>query len=199
MTLAQGDYLVFIDGDCLVRSDFVAQHRLLAQSHCIVTGQRILLSEAFTQSLFVSREIEWMESPAALSALAKEKKINRALPARTLPLGPLRLMRPRRWQLLRGCNWSIFKSDFLSVGGQDEIYEGWGYEDSDMAIRLINNGCRIKWGAYSSPCFHLWHKGNDRSTTGKNWDRLMQLKSSRQTQAIRPMQLRYETEAPLAQ
>lgn len=196
VTLAQGDYLVFMDGDCLARSDFVAQHRHLAQPHCVVAGQRILLSEAFTQSLFVSHKIDWMEAPDALSALAKEKKINRAFPARTLPLGPLRLMRPRRWQLLRGCNWSLFKSDFLSVGGQDEAFEGWGYEDSDMAVRLINQGCRMKWGAFTSPCFHLWHRESDRSQSGKNLDRLHQLLATRQTQPEKAMASAYESSDP---
>ncbi len=196
VTLAQGDYLVFMDGDCLVRSDFVAQHRRLAQSRCVLAGQRILLSQAFTQSLFASPALDWLESPSKLSALAKEKKINRAFPARTLPLGPLRLMRPRRWQLLRGCNWSLFKSDFLAVGGQDEAFEGWGYEDSDMAVRLINSGCRMKWGAFTSPCFHLWHRESDRSLSGKNLDRLHQLLATHQTHPVKPMASVYESTEP---
>ncbi|NBV00752.1 MAG: glycosyltransferase, partial [Burkholderiaceae bacterium] len=42
---AQGDYLVFLDGDCIVQNDFIAQHRRLAEPHCLVTGSRILTSE----------------------------------------------------------------------------------------------------------------------------------------------------------
>ena len=38
---AQGDYLIFLDGDCLVQPDFVDRHRLLAQPGYLVTGSRV--------------------------------------------------------------------------------------------------------------------------------------------------------------
>ena len=192
VTLAHGDYLVFTDGDCLVRSDFVAQHRELAQTRCVVAGQRILLTESFTKSLFETQELNWIESYASVRALVREKKINRAFPALTLPLGALRLARPKKWRLLRGANWALFKSDFVAVGGQDEAFEGWGYEDSDMAIRLVNNGCRMKWGAFTSPCFHLWHKESDRALSGKNLARLDVLRHSGNTHPEKPMLAHYE-------
>lgn len=132
-----------------------------------------------------------MEDLGALRRLTREKSINRWQPALGLSLGPIRFWRSRRWQLLRGCNWSLFKDDFLAVGGQDEQFEGWGYEDSDMAIRLINNGCRMTWGLCSSPCFHLWHREADRSRKDANWDRLMETERSGRTQPERPMQAHY--------
>ena len=47
--VARGEYLVFLDGDCVPRPDFVAQHRTLAERGWMVAGNRILLSEAFTK------------------------------------------------------------------------------------------------------------------------------------------------------
>ena len=102
-------------------------------------------------------------------------------------------MKPHRWQWVRTCNCALFKADYLAVGGQDEAYEGWGYEDSDMAIRLINNGCSVKWGGFTSPCFHLWHKESDRTLEGKNRDRLNHLLQSKKILADRPMVLHYES------
>lgn len=175
VTIARGDYLIFMDGDCLVRQDFVSQHRRLAEEHCVVAGQRILLSQTFTQELFHHPQLDWMNHLATVIKFSQQKKLNRFTPALSLPLDFLRLKRPTRWQLLRGCNWSLFKSDYLAVGGQDEIFEGWGYEDSDIAIRLINNGCSIKWGGFTSPCFHLWHSEYDRSFSQENLFRLHSL------------------------
>jgi len=40
---ARGAYCIFIDGDCIVRSDFIATHRRLAVPGWFVTGNRILL------------------------------------------------------------------------------------------------------------------------------------------------------------
>jgi glycosyltransferase involved in cell wall biosynthesis len=42
---AAGDYLVFLDGDCIPRPDFIAEHRELADPGWMVAGNRILLSE----------------------------------------------------------------------------------------------------------------------------------------------------------
>src|SRR5947209_5471230 len=39
-----GEYCIFLDGDCLVRADFIAIHRALAEPGWFVTGNRILLS-----------------------------------------------------------------------------------------------------------------------------------------------------------
>ena len=172
VTKSHGDYLVFIDGDCIVRSDFVAAHRRLAQKRCVVAGQRILLSEDFSKACFGSSDIAWRESFRELMRLSRSGKINRCLPAVSLNLDCLRLRRPTKWQLLRGCNGCLFREDFMAVGGQDEAFEGWGYEDSDMAMRLINSGCRIKGGGFTSPCFHLWHREADRTMAKDNLKRL---------------------------
>ena len=192
VTLAHGDYLIFMDGDCLVRQDFVTQHRCLAQEHCVVAGQRILLSKDFTQALFLRPQLDWMNHLSTIIRFSQQKKLNRFSPALSLPLDFLRLKRPTRWQLLRGCNWSLFKSDYLAVGGQDEVFEGWGYEDSDMAIRLINNDCRMKWGGFTSPCFHLWHKEADRTLSDQNLERLMNLVKTQKIQPRFPIALRYD-------
>ncbi|WP_279016403.1 galactosyltransferase-related protein, partial [Sutterella wadsworthensis] len=46
-----------------------------------------------------------------------------------------------------------------SVNGLDESFEGWGQEDSDMVIRLINNEVLLRTGRYGGiPVFHLWHR-----------------------------------------
>ncbi len=47
---ANGDYLIYLDGDCLVRQHFVRAHRALAERGWCVTGGRVLLGEAFTRA-----------------------------------------------------------------------------------------------------------------------------------------------------
>ncbi len=41
---SHADYVIFLDGDCVTRPDFVATHRALAERGWFVTGNRILLS-----------------------------------------------------------------------------------------------------------------------------------------------------------
>ena len=192
VTRSAGKYLIFMDGDCIVRSDFVAMHRMLAERHSVLAGQRILLAEAFSQECLISGNLAWCESISRLRELARNRAVNRWQSAVSLPLGFFRKARPNRWQLLRGCNWSLHREDFFAVKGQDEAFEGWGYEDSDMAIRLINNGCLIKWAGFTSPCFHLWHKNADRTMSPENLSRLEKVKRMKKIMPNKPMQNCYD-------
>ncbi|UUZ51803.1 glycosyltransferase [Massilia sp. B-10] len=45
---ARGEYIVFLDGDCVPQRDFIAQHRKLAKRGFLVSGSRVLLSAELT-------------------------------------------------------------------------------------------------------------------------------------------------------
>jgi predicted glycosyltransferase involved in capsule biosynthesis len=72
------------------------------------------------------------------------------------------------------CNLAIWKDDFYAVNGFDECFNGWGYEDSDLIVRLIHNGVKRKEGRFALPVLHLWHKQNDRHQQAHNYQLLMQ-------------------------
>lgn len=182
---ASGDYLLFIDGDCVPRLDFVMRHRALAEPGWMVAGNRLLLSESFTRTVLEQRlpihRWDWSDWWRARRA----SDVNRIGPLLRVPLGPLRKIGGRRWQRVRGCNMGIWKADLLAVNGFDETFEGWGYEDSDMAVRLVNAGRGLKKGAYACGLLHLWHRENDRRQEGRNWDLLQQRIRSRETQPLK--------------
>ena len=180
-----GDYLVFLDGDCVPRPDFIAQHRALAETGWMVAGNRILLSEAFTQRALTERTPIHGWSTERWQVAQREGSINRTLPLRTLPLGPLRKLAARRWQRVRTCNLAVWKRDFEAVNGFDEAYEGWGFEDSDLAVRLLNAGVRRKEGAFATGVLHLWHRENDRRFEGENLARLRERIGSKVTRIAR--------------
>ena len=56
------------------------------------------------------------------------------------------------------CNLSLYKVDFTNIGGFDESYIGWGLEDSDLIVRLINSGVYKKKIIRGAVVFHLWHE-----------------------------------------
>ncbi len=171
---ARGDYLIFLDGDCVPRPDFIARHRQLAERGWMVAGNRILLSEAFTRAVLEQRLPIHAFTDAQWRTARARGEINRTLPLATLPLGPLRKLGARRWQRVRTCNLGVWADDFRAVNGFDEAFEGWGYEDSDLAVRLLNYGVRRKEGGFATAVLHLWHRENDRAREGENWRRLQQ-------------------------
>jgi len=182
---ACGDYLLFLDGDCVPRRDLIARHRDLAESGWMVAGNRILLSEKFTSQVLAGNVPIHAFTNADWSSAAARGDINRTLPLRHLPLGPLRKLAARRWQRVRTCNLGVWMCDFRTVNGFDEAYEGWGFEDSDLAVRLLNAGVRRKEGAFATAVLHLYHHENDRRNEGENWNRLQERLRSGQTLATR--------------
>src|SRR4029077_19966961 len=52
---SRGAYCIFLDGDCIVRPDFVATHRRLAATGWVVTGNRILLSAPLTAKVLAEK------------------------------------------------------------------------------------------------------------------------------------------------
>ncbi len=182
--IARGDYLIFVDGDCVPRPDFIARHRRLAEHGWMVAGNRILLSESFTRQVLADRIPIHSWTRAEWNAAATRGDINRTMPLRHLPLGPLRKLAGRRWQRVRTCNLAVWMDDFRVVNGFDEAYEGWGFEDSDLAVRLLNAGVRRKEGAFATGVLHLYHRENDRRFEGKNWERLQERVRSGQTVAM---------------
>lgn len=182
---ANGEYLLFLDGDCVPRPDFVARHRRLAERGWMVAGNRILLAESFTREVLDGHLPIHAWSDAQWRSAHARGAINRTMPLRTLPLGPLRKLGSRRWQRVRTCNFGLWAEDFRAVNGFDEAFEGWGFEDSDLAVRLLNLGVRRKEGAFATGVLHLWHRENDRACEGENWQRLQQRIVSGESRAAR--------------
>jgi glycosyltransferase involved in cell wall biosynthesis len=163
------DYVIFSDGDCIPLPDFVARHRLLAEKGWFVVGNRILLSEAFTNRI-LSGDVAVHTWDVLLSLSL---------------LSPLRKAKPHRWEGAMTCNLAAWRDDLLFINGFDETYSGWGLEDSDLVIRLIQSGLGRKSARFAAPVLHLWHKENDRSGLAENRRRLEQRLQSREICATR--------------
>lgn len=172
---SKGDYLIYLDGDCVPRVDFVSKHRKLAERGFFVTGNRILLSESLTKSL-VEDENQGFFNKSFFSffAFRLNKAINRLAPLLFLPSSIYqRKRKPRDWSKLRSCNFGIWKKDLSLVNGFNEDFVGWGFEDSELAVRLINRKIYRKSGNFATGVFHLFHQELKIPKEGHNWDLLM--------------------------
>jgi len=171
---SKGEYLLFIDGDCVLLPDFISRHRQLAAMGYFVPGNRVLLSPAFTRKV-IEQQIPLYAKPFYYFVLSRlQRKINRISGFLHLPLGFLRHTQPKKWQKAMTCNLGMWKNDFTQVNGFDELFEGWGFEDSDLVIRLIHAGIKRKEGRFAVPVLHLWHPQNDKGTQDMNYQRLME-------------------------
>jgi len=166
---ASGSYLIFLDGDCVPPRQWVARHRALAEDGWMVAGNRVLLSKNFTERVERDKLSLPDMSGADILRIRLSGGINRLLPLVNLPFDWFRKIGSSRWEKVRTCNLAVWRKDFELVGGFDEVFAGWGYEDSDFAVRLLNSGVRHKNGAFATGVFHLYHPVRDRSSEDKNF------------------------------
>lgn len=175
---ANSDYIIFIDGDCILPPYFIEQHLALREKDYFVAGNRILLNQKFTikvlsEDLRVENWGFWKWMLARVQG-----NCNRVLPFLRLPLGKFRKSRPNRWRGAMGCHLAAWKEDLLKVNGWEEHYQGWGYEDSDLVIRLIQAGIKRKDARFAAPVIHLWHPIRSREDEQSNWERLQHRRNS---------------------
>ena len=165
---SRGDYVVFLDGDCIARPDFIAAHRRLAERGWFVTGNRVLLSPELTAAVLREKLALERWSLGAFIAHRLGGGVNRLAALLHLPLGPLRRLRRRAWRGARSANLAVWRSDLDRVDGFDAAYHGWGKEDSDIIVRLLHAGVRRKDGTFATGVLHLWHAPADRHRLAEN-------------------------------
>ncbi len=165
---ARGEYVVFLDGDCIPQRDFIAQHRKLARRGHMVCGSRVLLSPVLTRRVLASDIDLPASGPLQRCRLRLGGHVNKVLQllVRWPDIG--RASTRFSWRRIKSCNLGVWRSDLDTVDGFDESFEGWGHEDADLAVRLFNAGVMRKDGAFATEVFHLWHRESERSKAGAN-------------------------------
>jgi glycosyltransferase involved in cell wall biosynthesis len=182
---ARGDYIIFLDGDCVPQRNFISQHRKLAQAGYLVQGSRILLNEQATARVLAQHLDLHALGAAEKLAWRRRGAFNKVMPL-LLTLPDLGRARHRfTWRRIKSCNLAIWRADLDLVNGFDESFLGWGHEDADLVVRLFNAGVMRKEGAYATEVFHLWHKENPRSQETSNRATVLQRAADRTTRAVK--------------
>jgi glycosyltransferase involved in cell wall biosynthesis len=145
----RGDYLVFLDGDTLPHPQFLADHAAAARPGCFVQGHRALVKAGATA---------WFGKNSFAADLRQAVLQNQISSLQNSFRWPLALHSfKNHLRGIRGCNLAIWRADLLRVNGYNEDFAGWGREDSELAARLLNAGCRRLDLRGRAVCFHLAH------------------------------------------
>jgi len=178
-----GDYVIFVDGDCIPFSDFITTHLRLAESGWFVAGNRILMNPSFTRRVLAEKLP--VHSWGVLTWVYARIRgwINRLLPLVRLPDGTFRKHKPYRWEGAKTCNLGVWRQDLFRIDGFDERYEGWGQEDADLVVRLIRAKVKRKEARFAVPVLHLWHPDIERTGLSDNISRLEDVLKSTNTVA----------------
>lgn len=156
---SSGDYLVFIDGDCMAHSDFVKAHIENSSLDAILSGKRVEIGKQLTERLLRDGTVLNSFSLRLLwdAAAGKSRKVEEAFTLRSPYLRRLahrdRITNDGIW----GCNFSLPKQLFMDINGCDEDFQDGSIEDNDLGIRVLNQGKRIRSVRGLAIIFHLWH------------------------------------------
>ncbi|MES2399678.1 MAG: glycosyltransferase family 2 protein [Pseudomonadota bacterium] len=165
---SRGEYLVFIDGDCVPNRSFVAAHTWLAEQGYFVNGSRVLLGKQLTAQA-IRGEIDLPAQSAPFWWMARLRgESNKLLHMLDWPWSLFRVKQGFQWRGIRSCNLAVWRKDFVAVNGFDETFEGWGHEDADLVLRLNNLGVMRKNGFWATEVYHLWHPESKRDQESVN-------------------------------
>ena len=162
---ATGDYLIFIDGDCMAHRDFVRSHVAMSSPCAILSGKRVDIGRKLTERLLKEgRPIVTFRPSLAWDAIfgsgIRSRKVEEAL---RIENGLLRkaLHRDRiNDDGVWGCNFSLYKELFYAINGCDEDFLDGSIEDNDLGIRVLNQGKQVRSVRNYAIVFHLWHKSS---------------------------------------
>lgn len=168
---SSGEYLIFIDGDSIPCRRFIELHQKNRRKGWFVSGGRILMSKEYTENL-LNRGLD--ENPCLIKPYVWFTRylschVNKPVRRIIVPQIVSRWWWRRRWEGARTCNLATWKKDFESVNGFDLEFEGWGYEDSDLVVRLLRKGllrCHLGIG---NPVLHCWHAEKSRARKKMNY------------------------------
>ncbi len=154
---SEGEYILFTDGDCVLRKDFLAVHMARREPGYFLSGGYFKLpmvtSNAVNRENIESGlvfELDWLiehglekthKTMKLTASGMKEKLLNAMTPTKAT------------WN---GHNVSGWRSDIFAANGFDERMQ-YGGEDRELGERLFNRGIKSKQIRYSAICLHLDH------------------------------------------
>ena len=153
---ANSDYLIFTDGDCIPRKDFLETHINFREPGYFLSGgyfklpmnisQAISKDDIFNQRCF---DVKW------LKGMGLPSKNTSKLSASGFKSWFLNLVTPTKatWN---GHNASGWKTDLVFINGFNQEMQ-YGGQDRELGERLFNKGLKSKQIRYSAVCVHLDH------------------------------------------
>lgn len=157
---ASADYIIQVDGDCIMHRNYIEDHVTQIQKRCFLFGSRVNIKPEAV------KEVLPMEKPefSFFSGVIKNKTRNLRIPVFQRRYKP----KPEFSRKTRGCNLSYWREDFIAVNGYDETIKGWGREDSELVLRMLNNGVRGKRIRYGGIVYHIYHPEKSKEQLAKN-------------------------------
>lgn len=134
-SLALGEFLMFVDGDCIIGRSCLTQYENHFNENPaadVVCGSYCHLSEPEVPSVISSEFLASLDNLDPYNRHDNRFKLLRINNVKLSEINP-------SWLLFVSRNFCIRKTLFDKTQGFDETFLGWGSEDTEFAYRLVKN------------------------------------------------------------
>ncbi|MER6404291.1 glycosyltransferase [Streptomyces viridosporus] len=151
---AEGELVVFVDGDQIIDPLFVREHIRCHRTRpdLVAIGFRDYLAPGPVDLPLLGRSF----TPEAFPPVTAVDERADVMDALSQNLGNL----ATGWHFLYGCNVSVRSEHLLAVGGFDEDIKKWSFEDVELGYRLHRRGLTLVHNPFSR-VYHQSHPESD--------------------------------------
>lgn len=162
---ASGELIIIADGDMVLSKNFIADYQRVIKPGWFIQGGRVKTNPQAAATI-----LKHKHTPGFFSSGLSNRKnaISNQLLAKLFSREKNEIIKTR------SCNMAFWRADLLRVNGFNNSFVGWGREDSELAVRLLNAGVRRLYLKFAAVAFHLYHNEQPRAALPEN-DRLLQL------------------------
>ena len=164
---AEGEYIVFIDGDVIPFTTFIESHVQLAKKRTVLCGRRVNLGDKVSKDLREGKisSIDIEKSYFKLYSYLNDDNIRHY--EQGIRFNPksfiYKIINSQNKNIhILGSNFSCYKDDIFAINGFNEEIVGVSKDDVDLEWRFIMSGCKLKSCKYCANLFHLNHGRSSR-------------------------------------
>ena len=160
---AKADWLVFIDGDCLLHPRFMEFHFKLSDKNSILGGKRIKLDENTSLDLIEGKIPIGKMNHVIIKKFREISRNGGQFIEEGIFIEPTGILgfipKMRKMRNLKGCNMSFHRSAIDAINGFNEEYKKPAVgEDIDLVWRFEGLGYRLISLRNLAVQYHLFHK-----------------------------------------
>lgn len=154
---AKHEYIVFTDGDCIPKNDFLERHAIYAEKGRFLSGgyckldmdlSTLIKPEDITSGNCF--DVKWLKEHGKVGASQHRKLASGETVAKILDT-----ITPSNASF-NNCNSSAWREDLIAINGYDERMQ-YGGPDRELGERLENKGIKGKQIRHRALCLHLDH------------------------------------------
>jgi len=156
-------YIIEIDGDIVLHEKFIESHINFRRKGLFLQGHRALINSALTKKAIKNNILDFSFFSLNLK--------NRKNTLHNLFFANIFSRISKNHIGMKAGVISFWKEDALAINGFDEDFVGWGKEDTEFAMRLLNLGNKRKDLRFCAVGYHLDHGKSNKNLQSDNYKR----------------------------